>query len=71
MNTEHGHGFRKGFVVGGNESPIPKSAQILGGEKTKAPSISKYTGALPLLRGADGLAGILDRPTRSFVLQSR
>src|SRR5688500_3747988 len=59
MNTKHGHGVGKGFVVGRDESPISKTAQILAGEKTKAPSVSKYSGTPLLLRGPDGLAGIL------------
>ena len=46
MNTEHGHGVGKGFVVGRDEPPISKAAQILGGEKTKAPGVSKYPGTL-------------------------
>ena len=60
MNTEHGHGVGKGFVVGRDEPPISKTTQILAGEKTKAPGVSKYTGALPLLCRPNSLAGILN-----------
>src|SRR5580765_6894299 len=60
VNTEHGHGVGKGCVVRRDEPSISKTAQILGGEKTKAPGVSKYTGALPLLCRPNGLAGILN-----------
>ena len=37
VNTEHGHGVGKGFVVGRDEPPISKTAQVLAGEKLKHP----------------------------------
>src|SRR6266550_1409475 len=60
VNTEHGHGVGKGIVVGRDEPSISKTAQVLAGEKTETPGISKYTGALPLLYRPNGLAGILN-----------
>ena len=60
VNTEHGHGVGKGIVVGRDEPSISKTPQVLAGEKTEAPCVSKYTGALPLLCRPNGLAGILN-----------
>src|SRR5580765_3533493 len=60
MDTEHGQRVGKGFVVGRDEPPISKTTQVLAGEKTEAPCVSKYTSALPLLCRPYSLASILD-----------
>jgi hypothetical protein len=47
VNTEHGHGVGKGFVIRRDEPSISKTAQILGGEKTKAPGLQVHRRVSP------------------------
>src|SRR5256885_4487275 len=60
MDTEHGHRVCKSFVVCRDEPPVSKAAQILGGEKTKAACVSKYSSSFTLLCRPNSLASILN-----------
>ena len=60
MDAQHGQRIGQRLIVRGNQPPVTEATEVFGREKAETADIPEDTGALPLLRCSDCLAGILD-----------